>query len=236
VRLTAQVDADRFARGMLAEAGRIARGMRAGMTAATNEVKATLRQQIQGGGLRGGRALATAWQSRVYPAAQNGTFRPAGLVYSKAPDIHSWLDRSTPVVARNRKWLAIPTSINQVTGRGGGLGVRVTPQQMTPGAGAFFIRRKNGPGLLWCLPVAGSGGGRGQGRARANVGGVAILTGRMKGRTARIRATLAQGWVPMFTLVPQVQPRKVLDVAGVRRQVPAIMARHISAALRTERA
>jgi len=102
---------------------------------------------------------------------------------------------------------------------------------MTPGAGAFFLKLKNGPGLLWCLTVTGHRGGRGQGRVSINTGGVALFTGRGKGRAANIRAALDRGWVVMFTLVPSVQPRKVLDIEGVRRSIPARLLRNISAAL-----
>jgi hypothetical protein len=81
------------------------------------------------------------------------------------------------------------------------------------------------------MTVTGNRGGRGQGRVSINTGGVALFTGRGKGRAANIRAALDRGWVVMFTLVPSVQPRKVLDIEGVRRSIPARLLRNISAAL-----
>jgi hypothetical protein len=221
-----------FAQQMQAEARRIAKGIRRGVAATTAEVKEELRSQIRSGSFRGERVLANAWRSRVYPERDNGTWKPAGLVTSAAPQIHQSLDRGSPITARGGKYLAIPSSINRIPGgRGQAMRLRVTPQQMTPGAGAFFLKRKNGPGLLWCLTVTGNRGGRGQGRVSINTGGVALFTGRGKGRAANIRAALDRGWVVMFTLVPSVQPRKVLDIEGVRRSIPARLLRNISAAL-----
>jgi hypothetical protein len=237
MRLTLSTDPAAFARQMEAEKKRIATGLRKGVTAATNEIKETLRGQVRASGFRGERALANAWRSDVFPRQDNGSFRPAGVVWSAAPDIHDSMNRSTPIVAKGGKFLAIPSSVNRVTGGGrGGMRLRVTTEQMAAaGSGAFTIKRRSGPGLLWCLPVQTTRSR--QGRVRVSGAGQRFLTGngRFAGDRARIeakrQAAADRGFLVMFILVPSVTPRKVLDVEAVRRAVPGLLVKHISAAL-----
>lgn len=236
MRLTLNTDPAGFARQMEAEKNRIAAGLRKGVGGATNEIKETLRGQVRAAGYRGGNALANAWRSEVYPKRDTGSFRPAGVVWSAAPDIHDSMNRSTPIVAKGGKYLAIPSSVNRVTGGRGGLRLRVTTEQMAAaGSGAFTIKRRGGPGLLWCLPVQSTRSR--SGRVRVSAGGQRVLTGngRLPGDRARIeakrQAAADRGFLVMFILVPSVTPRKVLDVEAVRRAVPALLVKHISAAL-----
>ena len=97
---------------------------------------------------------------------------------------------------------------------------------MAPGSRAFTIPQKGGSGLLWCLPVGGER--RQRGGLALSAGGTRIYTR----ATANERAAVLQrGFVVMFVLVRSVTPRKVLDVAAVRRSVPALLVKHIGAAL-----
>ena len=96
-----------FAQQMQVEARRIAKGIRRGVAATTVEVKEELRSQIRSGSFRGERVLANAWRSRVYPDRDNGTWKPAGLVTSAAPQIHQSLDRGSPITARESPGLGL---------------------------------------------------------------------------------------------------------------------------------
>lgn len=80
---------------------------------------------------------------------------------------------------------------------------------------------------LWCLRVAAASGisRRTRNRLRLFVGsGGEVLTGHRKGQAQRRQEVLAQGFVPMFLLLKRVSLRKRLDVAGVRRRVPGLLA------------
>jgi hypothetical protein len=113
--------------------------------------------------------------------------------------------------------------------------LRVTPAQMQAARReAFVIRSKSNPSIwLWCLRVrAASGIARRSRRLRLFVlPNAEILNGRRRGQQQRAREILAQGFVPMFFLLRQVSLRKRLDVAGVRRRAPGILARALAAEL-----
>ena len=216
-----------FARQVDLETKRLARGLRAGVVATTDEVKRLLRAPILASGFNGAKALANAWQGKVYPARDNGTFRPAGLIYSKTPDIHRGMDRGGIIVPKAGRFLAIPSSVNLVTQGGAGRSKQLrvtTAQMMEPTSGAFVLPRKSGPGLLWCLPVRGSG-------ARLTAAGRRVYS-KSNGRDRA--AVQARGFAVMFTLVPSLRSRKVLDIEGVRRLVPAMLLANIGAALTRE--
>ena len=227
MRLNLQGDPAAFARQMEVEKARIARGFRAGIVTTTDEIKEALRAPIRGCGFRGAEVLAKAWQSAVFPKRNNGTFRPAGLVFSKAPDIHRSMDKGGVIIPRKGRYLAIPSSVNRVTTGGrSATKARVTPEQMAAkGSGAFTRPRKAGAGLLWCLPVI-------WGKCGAlTAGGRKIYT---KASGAARAGVAARGFTVMFTLVPGVSSRKILDIAAVRRAVPAMLAKNVSAAVAAE--
>jgi hypothetical protein len=205
---------------MRAEIRTIAAGMRRAVTRAATEAQAELRRQARKTGFRdGGRALANAWRLRVFPAPGVETLHPAALIWSKMPDIADAFDAGQPIRARHHRYLCWPTGYNAAGGRRGGRGgMRITPAQML-GAGAFVIRSKRNPRVrLWCLRARQGVGGK-RGRIRVLVrAGTEVLTGRMRGRQARAREVLQQGFVPMFFLVKQVTPGKRLDIAAARRR------------------
>ena len=113
-------------------------------------------------------------------------------------------------------------------------GLRVTPAEMKAARGeAFIIRSKSNPAVrLWCLRVRGASSLSKRRRLRLFVGAnVEVLTGHRRGQQRLARATLAQGFVPMFFLMRQVRLDKRLDVAGVRRRAGNVLARAIVAEL-----
>jgi hypothetical protein len=197
-------------------AAEVRAGERAAMSAVraeTEQVKAELRKQVTsafGGNARG---VANAWRSQVFPATGQ-SLRPAGLVFTKVPAIIDAFERGVTIRPKGgRKFLAIPTGFNRQGGRRGAR-PRVTPQQMVASNQGFLRPFKSGRGFVWCLPVR-RGERTGRGRAPLIAGGIArVATGRRKGAAAWQQALLAQGFVPMFLLLPQVTLAKRLDVKG----------------------
>jgi hypothetical protein len=189
------------------------RAAMAAIRAETEQVKAELRQQVTsafGGNARG---VANAWRSQVFPTSGE-SLRPAGLVFTKVPAIIDAFERSVTIRPKGgRKFLAIPTGFNRQGGRRGAK-PRVTPAQMVESKQAFIRPFKSGRGFVWCLPVR-QGQRTGRGRAPLIAGGIArVATSRRKGAAAWQQSLLAQGFVPMFLLLPQVALAKRLDLKG----------------------
>jgi hypothetical protein len=189
-------------------ASEVRAGERAAMSAVraeTDQVKAELRKQVTaslGGNARG---VANAWRSQVFPRAGQ-SLRPAGFVFTKVPAIIDAFERGVSIRPKGgRRFLAIPTGFNRQGGRRGAK-PRVTPQQMVASGQGFLRPFKSGRGFVWCLPVRQ---GQRTGRGRA-----AVATARRKGAAAWQQSLLAQGFVPMFLLLPQVTLAKRLDVKG----------------------
>jgi hypothetical protein len=197
-------------------AAEVRAGERAAMSAVraeTDQVEAELRQQVMsafGGNARG---VANAWRSQVFPTSGE-SLRPAGLVFTKLPNVIDAFERGVTIRPKGgRKFLAIPTGFNRQGGRRGAK-PRVTPQQMVASGQGFLRPFKSGRGFVWCLPVR-QGQRTGRGRAPLIAGGIAaVATGRRKGAAAWQQSLLAQGFVPMFLLLPQVTLAKRLDVKG----------------------
>jgi hypothetical protein len=215
VKLTARIGD--FRQAFAAE---IRAGERAGTRAVRDETEALkreLRQQVTGS--LGGRAagIANAWRSQIYPRA-GVSMRAAGLVWSKTPLVIDAFERGAIIRPKGGgRFLAIATGFNAARGwRGrGSKGLRVTPAQMVASRQGFLRPFRSGRGFVWCLPLRqGEQTGRRR-RTRLIAGGVAeVGTANRKGREAWARGLLAQGMVPMFLLLPQVTPRKRLDVRG----------------------
>jgi hypothetical protein len=189
------------------------RAAMAAIRAETEQVKAELRQQVTsafGGNARG---VANAWRSQVFPTSGE-SLRPAGLVFTKLPNVIDAFERGVTIRPKGgRKFLAIPTGFNRQGGRRGAK-PRVTPAQMVASGQGFLRPFKSGRGFVWCLPVR-QGQRTGRGRAPLIAGGIArVVTSRRKGAAAWQQSLLAQGFVPMFLLLPQVALAKRLDVKG----------------------
>jgi hypothetical protein len=197
-------------------AAEVRAGERAAISAVraeTDQVKAELRKQVTaslGGNARG---VANAWRSQVFPRAGQ-SLRPAGFVFTKVPAIIDAFERGVSIRPKGgRRFLAIPTGFNRQGGRRGAK-PRVTPQQMVASGQGFLRPFKSGRGFVWCLPVR-QGQRTGRGRAPLIAGGIAaVATARRKGAAAWQQSLLAQGFVPMFLLLPQVTLAKRLDVKG----------------------
>jgi hypothetical protein len=221
LRLTAALTAD--VRGLLA--GEVAAGERAARGAVTDTGRWTqeqLRGQVRSGfGARSAR-LANTWRLAVYPTSVP-TLRPAALVSSRAPAIIDAFDRGAVIRPRGGgRYLAVPLEAN----RRGGLRTsrpRVTPAQMAASRAAFLLPLPGSRNRLWCLRVT-----QAQRRSRAGrvsdmaVAGNLVQVG-ARGTTLRgtylsrgrlTQRLLAQGFVPMFLLLPKVQLTKRLDVKG----------------------
>jgi hypothetical protein len=221
LRITAALTTD--LRGVLA--AEVAAGQRAARNAVADVGRWTqeqLRNQVRNAfGTRSAR-LANTWRLTVYPTSAP-TLRPAALVSSRAPTIMDAFDRGAVIRPKGTgKFLAIPTGFNRQGGRRGAK-PRVTPEQMVASQKAFIRPFKSGRGFVWCLPVR-QGERTGRGRAPLIAGGiVAVATARRKGAAAWQQSLLAQGFVPMFLLLPQVRVSKRLDIAAVARAASARM-------------
>jgi len=227
-------------KAMESEIVSIARGMRRGVERAGKQVQAQLRAQARSSGFRdNGRSIANAWRLKVYPLPGRAprTLRPGALVYSNASAIVDAFDKGLPITAKGGRYLAFPTGYNATRGRRNASsrgGLRVTPSQMKAARGeAFVIQSKSNPKVrLWCLRVRGAQSTSKGRRMRAFVGAnVEVLTGRRKGQQRFVKEMLKQGFVPMFILLRSVTPRKVFDLAGVRRRAGMILAQSITAEL-----
>lgn len=201
-------------------AAEVAAGERAAAQAVRTETEALkreLRAQVIAAFGGKGRGIANAWRSAIYPRS-GVSLHAAGLVWSKVPNVIDAFERGALIRPKGgRRFLAIPTGFNAARGqRGrGDKGLRVTPTQMVASGQAFLRPFRSGRGFVWCLPLRqGEQTGRRR-RARLTAGGVAeVGTANRKGREAWARGLLAQGLVPMFLLLPQVQLAKRLDVKG----------------------
>ncbi len=200
-------------------AAEVRAGERAAMTAIraeTQQVKGELRGQVIGSFGGNARGIANAWRSQVFPRSGQ-SLRPAGLVWTKVPNVIDAFERGALIRAKGAKYLAIPTGFNAARGRRGRgeKGLRVTPAQMVASGQGFLRPFQSGRGFVWCLPLRqGEQTGRRR-RTRLVAGGLAeIGTGNRKGREAWARGMLQRGMVPMFLLLPQVKLAKRLDVKG----------------------
>ncbi|WP_027285909.1 DUF6441 family protein [Rubritepida flocculans] len=232
MRLTATLTGD--LRRLLAEEVRAGeRAAMAAIRAETEQVKQELRQQVMaafGGDARG---VANAWRGRVFPTSGE-SLRPAGLVFTRLPKVIDAFERGALIRPKGGgKFLAIPTSFNRQGGRRGAK-ARVSPAQMVASRQGFLRPLKSGRGFVWCLPVR-QGQRTGRGRAPLIAGGLmAVATSRRKGAAAWQQALLAQGFVPMFLLLPQVRLAKRLDVQGAAERALRRLPRRFVAAWERE--
>jgi len=213
----------------------VAGALRRAVTTAGRQTQAALRAQARSAGFKdGGRAMANAWRMQVYPEAGRGvrSWRPAALVRSKMPDLVHVFDQGAVITAKGRKFLAIPTPINRLSGRrqNGQYRARVTPQEMFRLGG--FVRPTRNPRVsLWCLRLRTETTRRG--RLKLFAGRYSeILTGRVKGQQARRQEyAAARSFVPMFLLMRQVTLRKRIDLAGATAAAQAALHAAVEAEL-----
>jgi hypothetical protein len=162
-----------------------------------------------------GQRVANAWRLKNYPSGPTASLDPAVLVWSRAPKIIDAFDRGAVIVPVNGgKFLAIPSRFVPRKGRG-----RMTPFEVESSFNQdLIIKRGKAGDLLAFVDTAITRFYAGQGRA---YGGK-----RRPQRQGKPKLVL------MFTLVPRVKMRKLLDLdtaaqsAGAR--VPGNIARHFS--------
>ena len=105
LRLAAHIDGN--LRQMLnTRADEIGEALRSAVENAATSLRQELRDQVRQAGL--GDGLANAWQLTVFPQSSRKSWRPAGLVYSKATRLHAAFNMGGVISARNAQWLAIP--------------------------------------------------------------------------------------------------------------------------------
>jgi hypothetical protein len=213
----------------------VAGALRRAVTTVGRQTQAALRAQARSAGFKdGGRAMANVWRLDIYPEAGRGirSWRPAAFVHSKMPELVHVFDQGAVVTAKGRKYLAIPTPINRLSGhrQGGRYRTRVTPQEMFR-LGGFVRPSRNPRVMLWCLRLRTETTKRG--RLKLFAGRYSeILTGRVKGQQARRQDyAAAHTFVPMFLLIKQVALRKRLDLAGATAFAQAALAGAVAAEL-----
>ena len=211
--LSAQVSGD-FAALIRAEVLSAEQAVTSAMAEATDGLKAELRGQIVGAGL--GERLARTWRSKLYPPNEP-SLKPAGFLWSKAPDLVSLYEEGAIIRSRHGLFLAIPLPAAGKTADGR---KKITPLgwERRTGQRLRFVYRRRGVSLLVADNV------RLDSRGKAAPGAVrrkgAVYT-RLAGRTT----------VPVFVLVPQIAVRKRLDVAGAAdrwgARLPGLLARRL---------
>ena len=98
-----------------------AKAITLGISAATNGLKSSLREQVRAAGMSS--RMANTWRSVVYPKGKN-SIRAAGSVYSNAEKIMLRFEYASVIRSHDGLWLAIPTEAIPKKARG---------QRMTPG-------------------------------------------------------------------------------------------------------
>src|ERR1039458_5848359 len=91
-------------RQMAATLAMTQRAILAGVTDATNSAKQGVRD-MTGAAFRGNK-LANTWQSKIYGKT---SFNPAGLIYSKAPELMRAFSEEVVIHAKGHRFLAVKT-------------------------------------------------------------------------------------------------------------------------------
>jgi len=201
---------------MQAELRAIERAVANGTRDAGRSLRTELRRQVTSAGL--GQRLGDSWRDKHYP---NQRIDAASLVYTKAPQIIRAFDEGAVIRSKRGRFLAIPT---ENAPRRGADGKRISPSTFPERwfGPLRFVPRPSGPSLLVVDGLRAS---------------FSRQTGQLRGfRRATDRARRSgQGLttVVMFLLVPQVKPRKRLDVAHAAErwsgQLPALIEQQLRA-------
>jgi hypothetical protein len=171
------------------------------VSGAMNEVQAGLKDELRGQviGAGMGQRLAKTWRGKRYPEGRP-SINSVAYVWSRAPDIVDAFERGVPIVARNRRFLALPTKdagVSHTTVKN----KRLTPAiwETETGVKLRFVPR-GGHALL----VADARYVRQPARWRRRKSFRPIRTSLRGGRR----------FLVIFVLLPMVNPRKRLDVEG----------------------
>lgn len=196
-----------------AEAG--ARACTEGMRATIESGKNFARQQVVSAGL--GERLAKTWRGETYPN-RSGVFsmEPAGLLFSKAPDIiHGYAYGGTIVPVNGKRYLAIPTryALKLVPTLVGNMRrtKKVTPQRLADFLGVRLVLRRNRHGTLWLE-------GRG---LRLSKSRKPTRSGTAKKASDKMIAKGKDLALPLFWLVKQATLTKRLDLPAIESHMLA---------------
>lgn len=168
---------------------------------AMDDVQAGLKDELRGQVVDAGMGsrLANTWRGTRYPKGRP-SIDSAAFVWSRAPDIVTAFELGVPIVARDRKYLAIPTKdagVSHTTVKN----KRLTPKiwETETGVKLRFMPR-GGHALL----VSDASYVRQPSRWRR----------RKSFRPIRNPIVGGKKFLVIFVLVPTVNPRKRLDVEG----------------------
>ncbi|BCW88046.1 hypothetical protein sos41_11840 [Alphaproteobacteria bacterium SO-S41] len=188
-----------------------------GMKATTRQLTLGVRAQVKAAGL--GTKVANSVRDVVYP--KSGTsLSPAGVVFSKAPQILRGFEDGSMIRAKGRGFLTIPTK-DCPYGRGGG---HIKPKEAVKRFKTFRFQRAADGTLLMMFEVASSQDGLGWKRATKQ------RNQNQRRRSGRLVKPRAAQWVAFYFLVPSARLRKKLNVDGVLRQIGARLNANIVAA------
>ena len=120
-----------------------ARAVTLGISAATNGLKSSLREQVRSAGMSS--RMANTWRGVVYPKGKQ-SISAAGQVYSNAEKIMLGFEEASYIRGKAGLWLAIPTEAIPKRARG----KRMTPAlyEQMKGVRLQFVYRRNNCSLL----------------------------------------------------------------------------------------
>lgn len=120
-----------------------AKAVTLGISAATNGLKSSLREQVRSAGMSS--RMANTWRGIVYPKGKY-SIKAAGEVYSNAEKIMLGFEYETIIHGKNGLWLAIPTDAIPKKARG----KRITPAlyEQMKGIRLQFVYRRHTYSLL----------------------------------------------------------------------------------------
>lgn len=168
---------------------------------AMDEVQAGLKDELRGQVVAAGmgQRLAKTWHGKRYPEGRP-SMNSAAYVWTRAPDIVDAFERGVPILARNKRYLAIPTKdagVSHTTVKNKRLAPAIWETET--GVKLKFVPR-SGHALL----VTDANYVRQPSRWRRRKSFKPIRTPLSGGRR----------YLVIFVLVPMVNPRKRFDVEG----------------------
>lgn len=214
----------------------VSAALRRGVNRATDATKRDLRNQTERAGL--GTGFARSWASNTYPAPGNRrTWRPAGLVYSKATVLADAFDRGPTITPRVGEYLVIPTEAAEARGlattnyaRKGGFvpgGQKRRASLLADAAdklGATVVSTKAGRARA---PA------RGIMRGKKTTGAQILLLPSKKAGTlvAALKEPGKDAMEVLFILVPSVRLPRLLDISRAEEVAATRLNSEINAAL-----
>lgn len=199
-------DLEKFMRDELKKAER---AVTEAVKAETIALRDALRDQVIAAGL--GQGLAKAWRYEVFP--KGGTsLGAAGVLYSKAPHIHSAFDRGETVRSPNGFWLAIPTENAPRRARFRPITPSTFPEATLGKLRLIAPKGRRDVGFLVVDKVRRGTGKRG---------------GFRKASKRALKQGDFENAVIMFVLIPEARMKKKTDVAAAAAAAEARLPRRI---------